>query len=170
MDSSSSKQAVQESAQDKTEPAKPDEAGPAAAGNNAPGPTTAPLPKLQTISPVFSTADLERWLDHYRALGFNVKAYGDEYGFARLDGVEIQVAFDRDHDPAHSAGCAYVSVDDADALRARWSTVEGGRGPAPVDTDYGMREGGHIDPDGNLIRYGSRMKVEADAVTGGERP
>jgi hypothetical protein len=26
---------------------------------------------------------------------------------------------------------------------------------APVDTDYGLREGWHIDPDGNLLRFGS---------------
>lgn len=26
----------------------------------------------------------------------------------------------------------------------------------PVDTDYGTREGAHIDPGGNLLRYGSQ--------------
>ena len=118
-----------------------------------------PTCKLQSIAPVFSTSNLERWLDHYRALGFEVSRHGDEYGFANLDGVEIHVCVNPDHDPARTAGCAYLRVDDADALHARWSAVEGGRGPAPIDTDYGLREGGHIDPDGNLLRYGSLMEV-----------
>jgi hypothetical protein len=26
-----------------------------------------------------------------------------------------------------------------------------------VDTDYGIREGGHVDPDGNLLRFGSPL-------------
>jgi hypothetical protein len=28
----------------------------------------------------------------------------------------------------------------------------------PVDTDYGLREFAHVDPDGNLLRVGSPMK------------
>ena len=27
----------------------------------------------------------------------------------------------------------------------------------PVDTGYGMREGSHVDPDGNLLRFGSPL-------------
>ncbi|KAL2133770.1 hypothetical protein VTI74DRAFT_1707 [Chaetomium olivicolor] len=116
------------------------------------------MPKLQSIAPVFSTSNLTRWLDHYRALGFEVRRYGDEYGFASRDGIELHVSVNADHDPARTAGCAYVYVDDADALHALWSVVQGGRGPAPLDTDYGLREGGHIDPDGNLLRYGSPIR------------
>ncbi|SPO01873.1 uncharacterized protein DNG_04546 [Cephalotrichum gorgonifer] len=148
------------SSQARDDPGLQQRAGPTAARDSAPSSTTtlsAATPKLQSICPVFSTSDLDRWLDHYRTLGFDVDRYGDEYGFARLDGIEIHVSVNPDHDPATTAGCAYVRVDDADALHARWSTVEGGRGPAPVDTSYGLREGGHLDPDGNLIRYGSSI-------------
>jgi hypothetical protein len=28
----------------------------------------------------------------------------------------------------------------------------------PRDTDYGLREGAHVDRDGNLIRFGSRLR------------
>jgi hypothetical protein len=116
------------------------------------------MPKLQTIAPVFSTSNLTRWLDHYHALGFKVQRYDDEYGFASRDSINLHVSVNADHDPALTAGCAYVYVDDADALHALWSVVPGGRGPAPKDTDYGLREGGHIDPDGNLLRYGSPIR------------
>lgn len=114
--------------------------------------------RLRSIAPVFSTSNLTRWLNHYRALGFTVSSYNDEYGFGRLDDVEIHVSVNPDHDPATTAGCAYLRVEDSDAVHARWSRVEGGRGPAPVDTGYGMREGGHIDSDGNLLRYGSMIE------------
>jgi hypothetical protein len=30
-------------------------------------------------------------------------------------------------------------------------------GAAPVDTDHGIREGAHVDPDGNLLRFGSPL-------------
>ncbi|WP_226355226.1 MULTISPECIES: VOC family protein [unclassified Pseudonocardia] len=110
---------------------------------------------LRSVAPVFATTDLDRWLDHYRALGFTVERYDDGYGFAVLGGVELHVSVLPDHDPARTAGCAYLHVDDADALHTRWSAVAGGREVAPVDTSYGLREGAHHDPDNNLLRYGS---------------
>lgn len=30
-----------------------------------------------------------------------------------------------------------------------------GRTVAPADTDYGLREGAHVDPDNNLLRFGA---------------
>jgi uncharacterized glyoxalase superfamily protein PhnB len=50
----------------------------------------------------------------------------------------------------------YLYVDDAEALDAEWdgARVEG-RLIAPTDTEYGLREGAHVDPDGNLLRFGS---------------
>lgn len=68
----------------------------------------------------------------------------------------MHVARNLDHDPLTTAGCAYLQVDDARTLWGFWSAVLGGRDVEPVDTDYGMQEGAHVDPDGNLLRYGSR--------------
>ena len=50
----------------------------------------------------------------------------------------------------------YVYVDDADALLAEWRAagVEG-RFEDAYDTEYGLREFCHVDPDGNLLRVGS---------------
>ncbi|KAK3996204.1 Glyoxalase/Bleomycin resistance protein/Dihydroxybiphenyl dioxygenase [Cladorrhinum sp. PSN332] len=114
-------------------------------------------PKFHSVAPVFCTTDLDRWLQHYEALGFTVRRHGDVYGFATWENVSIHVAVNPDHDPLTTAGCAYIYVDDAKNLHKTWSTVEGGRNVAPVDTDYGLCEGAHHDPDNNLIRYGSRL-------------
>jgi len=113
-------------------------------------------PALQTVAPVFSTTDVGAWLAHYRALGFAVEEFDATYGFAGRDGIELHVSLNSDHDPARTAGCAYVAVDDADGLALEWAAVPRGRTVAPVDTDYGTREGAHVDPDGNLVRFGSR--------------
>ena len=111
---------------------------------------------LRSVAPVFSTKDVALWLDHYSALGFEVEAHDEEYGFARMGDVALHVSRNAHHDPRTTAGCAYLEVDDAVAVWQAWSTVGGGRDVEPVDTDYGIREGAHIDPDGNLLRYGSR--------------
>jgi len=109
---------------------------------------------LRLAAPVFSTRDVPRWLEHYRTLGFTTEAH-DGYGFAWLDDVEVHVARNPDHDPQTTAACAYLHVDDPDALWRRWSVVAGGRNLEPADTDYGTREGAHFDLDNNLIRYGA---------------
>jgi hypothetical protein len=106
---------------------------------------------------VFSTVDVAAWLAHYGALGFVVEAHDESYGFARRDAIELHVTRNPDHDPLATAGAAYLRVDDADALAAEWATVPNGRTVAPVDTDYGLREGAHVDPDGNLLRFGSPL-------------
>lgn len=111
---------------------------------------------LRSVAPVFSTRDVGLWLQHYRALGFTVEAHGDEYGFAQMGSVVLHVSRNAGHDPLTTAGCAYVDVEDAAAVWRVWSAVPGGRDVEPVETDYGLSEGAHVDPDGNLLRYGSR--------------
>jgi hypothetical protein len=130
----------------------------------APEKTEINLPKFQSVSPVFGVLpeNLGRWLEHYRRLGFEVRSYGYIYAFAIRDGIQLHVNANPEHDPLKTAGCAYLYVEDADALHAVWSKVEDAvRHMAPTDTPYGLREGAHIDPDGNLIRYGSRNAGQA---------
>ena len=107
------------------------------------------------VSPIFPVTDLQRALDHYAALGCTVSAHDDGYGFAAMAGVEVHLVVTPGHDPLRTAAAAYLHVPDADALAARWADVPR-TGPA-VDTDYGLREGAHIDPDGNLLRFGSPL-------------
>ena len=114
--------------------------------------------KLRRSAPVFVTTDLGRALAHYERLGFTVEAYenGDAYGYACRDGIEIHLAKVEKVDHATTTSCAYVWVDDAQALHDEWAAAGvTGRLQPPTKTDYGLQEGAHVDLDGNLIRFGS---------------
>ena len=113
---------------------------------------------VRRIAPVFVTTDLDRALRHYERLGFTVEAYdgADFYGYASRDGVELHLAKVDRIDTATTMACAYLWVDDAEALYQEWSVAGvDGRLQPPSRTDYGLDEGAHVDPDGNLIRFGS---------------
>jgi DNA-binding MarR family transcriptional regulator len=120
-----------------------------------------PSRQLRAFSPIFPVADLAKALEHYAGLGFTTLAYADgaEYGFADRDGSGLHLARDADRDPARAAGSAYLYVRDADALYEEWSRPGIGGQTRPVGpTPYKLREGSHVDPDGNLIRFGSPME------------
>ena len=100
------------------------------------------MARLERIAPVLPVRDVGAALDRYSALGFTAEAYraeADLYGFLERDAVHLY-------------------VDDADALLAEWRAagVEGSM-LDPYDTEYGLREGHDVDPDGNLIRVGSPL-------------
>lgn len=114
-----------------------------------------PARQLRRFSPLFPVRDLAAALTHYAALGFAVSAYDDSYGFADRDGTGLHLAADPAHDPSRGV-VAYLYVRDADALHAEWSRPGIGGHTHPVGpTPYGLREGSHRDPDGNLIRFGA---------------
>lgn len=106
------------------------------------------------IAPIFSVRDLDAAMDFYRRLGFSVRAYhGGGYGFATRDEVEIHLGVpSREHHP----GSAYLFVDDADGLAAEWRAA-GVEVHPPQDTEWGRHEGALVDPDGNVIRFGSPL-------------
>ena len=113
-----------------------------------------PARRLQKFSPIFPVRDMESALAHYASLGFKTFAYegGDDYGFANRDGVSIHLELG----PAHDPGSTYLNVGDADALFEEWSQPGIGGVTRTVGlASYGLREGSHVDPDGNLIRFGS---------------
>ena len=115
------------------------------------------MPDALRVSPIFPVRDMPRAIEHYRALGFEVEEYSghDVYAFVRWGLVEIHLTLWVDFDPLVSASAAYLYVDSADELYERWRDVGDTR---PVqDTPYALREGAHIDVDGNLIRFGSPM-------------
>ena len=59
---------------------------------------------------------------------------------------------------ATTTACCYLYVDDADELFKWWSKIDhGGKLHSPANTDYGLREFGFVDQDGNLIRVGSPL-------------
>ena len=112
---------------------------------------------FQRAAAIFPVRDVAAAMEHYRALGFTVDAYDDPptYAFLQRDGVQLHLAGVGKLDPAESMVAAYLYVDDADALAEEWAS-QPGRHVVVHDTPYGLREGAHVDPDGNLIRFGSR--------------
>jgi predicted enzyme related to lactoylglutathione lyase len=120
-------------------------------------------------APVLPVSDLGAAMDHYRRLGFDVKEYVDDegnggyYGYANRGRVHLHLALAATVDPTASQVEVYLYVDDADALHAEWSTAGlTGRLSAPTDTPYGLREGAHVDPDGNALRYGSPLPLAVE--------
>jgi catechol 2,3-dioxygenase-like lactoylglutathione lyase family enzyme len=110
------------------------------------------------VSPIFPVSDLDAALAYYRGLGFGARAWhGGGYGFVTYDGVEIHLGGEPDLGtrPDRRA-TAYLFVEDADALYQTWRAAGGDVRP-PEDTEWGQHEGVLIDPDGNVIRFGSPM-------------
>lgn len=110
---------------------------------------------FRRIAPIFAVADLEAATAHYERPGFATRIYvGGGYAFATRDTLELHLgvvpAADR------QTGAAYLWVDDADALASAWRAA-GVEVHPPVDTEWGQREGAVVDPDGNVIRFGSPL-------------
>jgi uncharacterized protein len=125
-----------------------------------------PLGRLFSVAPGLPTTDMARTIEHYRRLGFTFSAPGmaeqaplAEAGFAigERDGVSLHFALKPDHDPSRTATWVYISVEDADELSAEFEASGAGQGRTPRDTDYKMRELAHIDPDGNMLLFGSPL-------------
>ena len=115
------------------------------------------MPTLQSIAPIFPTANLEMMQRHYEALGFTVHVHGGGYGTASRDGVRIHFRHVPASMPAGERGAAYVSVDDADGLHAEWSAAGVGDTTDLFDPGFGVWEAAHTDVDGNLLRFGSPL-------------
>ncbi len=108
---------------------------------------------LKRIAPIFPVHDLDAAMSHYQRLGFATRAYeGGGYAFATRDGIEIHLG--RVPDSHSQKGSAYLWVEDADELAAAWRS-RGVEVHSPQDTDWGQHEGAVIDPDGNVVRFGS---------------
>jgi hypothetical protein len=115
---------------------------------------------LQRIAPIFAVHDLNAAMDHYRRLGFEVRAYRGGYGFATCDDVEIHLGVvPEDHLDTSSA---YLFVDDADDLAGARRSA-GVEVHCPEDTEWGQHEGAVVDPDGNVIRFGSPMSTPSES-------
>lgn len=125
------------------------------------------MTRAVSFRPILPVADIDAATAHYKALGFRVRRYGGGgYAFAVRDDAH----FDMTVKPGHWYGegsrvVVYMDVEDADALFTEWSTANvGGVTEPPVDLPWGMREGTHTDPDGNVIRYGAAMDDDATSA------
>jgi catechol 2,3-dioxygenase-like lactoylglutathione lyase family enzyme len=111
---------------------------------------------LKRVAPIFAVRDLDATLAHYQRLGFSTRTYeGGGYAFVSRERVEIHLGLvPADH---HQVGSAYLFVQDADALAEEWRAA-GVELYSPVDTEWRQHEGAVVDPDGNVIRFGSRVR------------
>ena len=117
--------------------------------------TNAARASLIASASVLPVTDVARSIEHYRGLGFEVEQVTDEYAIAQRDGLALHLSLMSELDPLKGAGCVYLYVDDADQLASEWADAGVGRTVLPTDTDYGLREGAHVDPDNNLLRFGA---------------
>jgi predicted enzyme related to lactoylglutathione lyase len=111
------------------------------------------------VAPIFAVSHLAAALAYCRGLGFRVREWsGGGYGFVTFHGAEIHLGVEPDLDTRPDRrSTAYLFVDDADALARTWIAA-GGDLRSPQDTEWGQHEGALIDPDGNVIRFGSPIK------------
>ena len=129
---------------------------PAQSADHQPSPTRAA--RLTSLAAVFPVRDVAAARKHYELLGFATHAYDDSYGYADRDDVSLHLAHVSDLDPLQNTSAVYLFVDDAAALHAGWvGSGANGRFHEPEPTPYRLLEGAHVDPDGNLLRYGSRV-------------
>jgi ankyrin repeat protein len=120
------------------------------------------------------STDIARTVEHYGRLGFTFSAPGSpslagaEFVIGQRDGIELHFALKQDHDPARTATWVYIGVEDADAMSEEFAAAGAGQGRPVRNTDYQMREFAHIDPDGNLLLFGSPLARDpADAAGSG---
>ncbi len=113
------------------------------------------MSSLKRVAPIFSVRDLDVALAHYERMGFATRRYsGGGYGFATRDGVEFHLGVPVGD---HQTTSAYLFVEDADALAEEWRAA-GLHVHPPQDTEWGQHEGAVVDPDGNVIRFGSLIR------------
>jgi hypothetical protein len=105
--------------------------------------------------PIFTVTDVQRAVEHYQRLGFSTSSHDETYAFAHRDDLTIHLAH-RDDPATEGPSALYLHVDDAEELAAQWRRA-GVQVTGPEDYDYGKREGWHVDPDGNKIRFGSPL-------------
>jgi hypothetical protein len=126
-----------------------------------------PLGRLFSVAPGIPTADMARTVEHHQRLGFRFSAPGStappaepSVAIGARDGVELHFALKPEHDPSRTATWVYISDEDADELSAELDASGAGQGRTPRDTDYKMHELAHIDPDGNLLLFGSPLRED----------
>ncbi len=108
------------------------------------------------FEPIFAVSDVARSRDHYERMGFTTSEHDETYAFAHRGDLTIHLAR-MEAPPTGSLGSLYLHVNDADALAEAWR-LAGLEVTGPGDTDYAKREGSHVDPDGNLVRFGSPLR------------
>lgn len=123
-----------------------------------------PLGRILSVAPGLPTTDMVRTIEHYHRLGFTFTAPGSQsvtdarFAIAERDGIQLHFAVKDDHDPVRAATWIYLRVENTDQIAAEFAAVGVDVQRPPHDTDYNMRELAHIDPDNNLLLFGSPLR------------
>ena len=72
-----------------------------------------------------------------------------------MENPEIHLYVKENHDPGRTAASADLTVVACDAIERQWTAAGVPRTSDPYDTAYGRREAVPVDPDNNLVRFGS---------------
>ena len=120
-------------------------------------PGRAASPRVVGVEPIFGVSDVPRAVALYQRLGFEISYHDEGYAFAHRERLTIHLAGTDEERVARVGSSIYLHVDDADELAEEWR-ARGVDFTEPQDFEYGKREGSHIDPDGNLIRFGSPLR------------
>jgi uncharacterized protein len=129
-----------------------------------------PLGRLLSVAPGLPSSDITRTVEHYERIGFALtlparnSVATAEFIIMERDRIELRFALKKKHDPRRTAMWIYVGVEDADTIAREFELAGMAQGRTARDTDYRMREFAHIDPDGNLLLFGSRLRDPADAA------
>lgn len=119
------------------------------------------MPKLNRLNPVLPVRAIDKAVDFYQRLGFKV-AFTDSseprrYAGVVRDGIELDLQW---HSEAEFNSCRAgvamlrVSVDDPDGLHKEYSREGVLTDRKSVrDTEWGTREFGLFDPDGNGLTF-----------------
>ena len=110
--------------------------------------------------PLLASLDIAASLDYFNKLGFETHNFGDSYGIAVREHVEIHFWLCTDKNVAENTSC-YVRVNDIHADLARRTDVG-----EVVETSWGMDELYVWDPSGSLMKFGqvTERMIRADAV------
>src|SRR6202044_2835272 len=112
-------------------------------------------------------------VEHYQRLGFGFSAPGSaappaeaSFAIGERDGGSLHFALKPGHHPSPTPTWVYISVEAAGELSAEFDASGAGQGRSPRDTDYKMRELAHIDPDGNMLLFGSPLPQDPQDLEG----
>ena len=113
--------------------------------------------------PILTTLDIAASLGFFNKLGFETHAFGDNYGIAVREHVEVHFLYCADKHVAENTSC-YVRVNDIHALRADLARrIDVGE---VVETSWGMDELYVWDPSGSLVKFGqvTERMIRADTI------
>ena len=113
--------------------------------------------------PLLASLDIAASPDYFNKLGFETHNFGDGYGIAVREHIEIHFWLCTDKNVAENTSC-YVRVNDIHALRADLARrADVGE---VVETSWGMDELYVWDPTDSMVKFGqvTERMIRADAV------